>query len=144
MNSDDEMYSIENSDSAEEENDDDEDDDYVMSLDQEPAGAAMKSPRNEEENSEEDFPFDVLTTDQIVQHMADSIKEVNTVVQVDFCCYSGWGDNVFRSLFFISIFFTDFQFDFDNPSSHKSDRYPNSVTHYLQNRLHSTLFALTE
>lgn len=31
---------------------------------------------------EEDFPYDVLSTEEIVQHMVDCIKEVNTVVEI--------------------------------------------------------------
>lgn len=30
----------------------------------------------------EDYPYEVLTTEEIVQHMVDCIKEVNTVVEV--------------------------------------------------------------
>lgn len=30
----------------------------------------------------DDYPFEVLSTEEIVQHMIDSIKEVNTVVEV--------------------------------------------------------------
>lgn len=30
----------------------------------------------------EDYPFEVLSTEQIVQHMVDCIKEVNSVVEV--------------------------------------------------------------
>ena len=30
----------------------------------------------------DDYPFEVLSTEEIVQHMVDSIKEVNTVVEV--------------------------------------------------------------
>jgi ariadne-1 len=30
----------------------------------------------------EDFPYEILTTEQIVQHMIDCIKEVNTIVQL--------------------------------------------------------------
>lgn len=37
------------------------------------------------QNEPEDYPYDVLTTEEIVQHMIDCIKEVNTVVQV--CCF---------------------------------------------------------
>lgn len=46
----------------------------------------------------DDYPFEVLSTEEIVQHMVDSIKEVNTVVEVcsihkikktfNFCYYS--------------------------------------------------------
>ena len=30
----------------------------------------------------DNYPFEVLSTEEIVQHMIDSIKEVNTVVEV--------------------------------------------------------------
>lgn len=30
----------------------------------------------------DDYPFEVLSTEEIVQHMVDSIKEVNMVVEV--------------------------------------------------------------
>lgn len=30
----------------------------------------------------DDYPFEVLSTEEIVQHMVDSIKDVNTVVEV--------------------------------------------------------------
>lgn len=30
----------------------------------------------------EEFPYEVLTTEQIMQHMSDSIREVNSVVQL--------------------------------------------------------------
>lgn len=36
----------------------------------------------EKQNEIEDYPFEVLSTEQIVQHMVDSIKEVNSVIQV--------------------------------------------------------------
>lgn len=34
------------------------------------------------QNLEEDYPYEVLSTENIVQHMVDSIKEVNVVVQI--------------------------------------------------------------
>ena len=34
------------------------------------------------ERHDEDFQYEVLSADQIVQYMVDSIKEVNAVVQV--------------------------------------------------------------
>lgn len=34
----------------------------------------------------EDYPFEVLSTEEIVQHMVNSIKEVNTVVEVSVIC----------------------------------------------------------
>jgi len=82
MNSDDEMYSAENSDG--DEDDIDAEDDYVLTLDQESTDAVMKSVASEENELEEDFKHVVLTADQIVQHMTDCIGEVNTVVQVSF------------------------------------------------------------
>lgn len=39
-------------------------------------------PDPEKKTDVEDFPFEVLSTDNIVQHMIDCIKEVNTVLQV--------------------------------------------------------------
>ena len=36
----------------------------------------------ERQSEPEDYPFEVLTTEEIVQHMVDCIKEVNTVVEV--------------------------------------------------------------
>lgn len=36
----------------------------------------------ERQSEPEEYPFEVLTTEQIVQHMVDSIKEVNTVVEI--------------------------------------------------------------
>lgn len=32
--------------------------------------------------NEEEYQYEVLSTEQIVQHMVDSIKEVNSVIQV--------------------------------------------------------------
>lgn len=32
----------------------------------------------------DEYPFEVLSTEEIVQHMVDSIKEVNTVVEVSY------------------------------------------------------------
>jgi len=77
---DDMMDIIECPDDDDEEEDDDEDDEleeeYVMSLETEPANLAPKAFEDEE------YHYEVLTADQIVQHMVDCIKEVNTVVQV--------------------------------------------------------------
>ena len=36
----------------------------------------------ERANETEEYPFEVLSTEEIVQHMVDSIKEVNMVVEV--------------------------------------------------------------
>jgi hypothetical protein len=35
-----------------------------------------------DQKSEEEYHYEVLSTDQIVQHMVESIKEVNSVIQV--------------------------------------------------------------
>lgn len=41
------------------------------------------------QNDCEDYPYEVLSTEQIVQHMVDSIKDVNSVVEVlyNLCCF---------------------------------------------------------
>lgn len=36
----------------------------------------------ERPNEADEYPFEVLSTEEIVQHMIDSIKEINTVVEV--------------------------------------------------------------
>lgn len=36
----------------------------------------------ERANDVDEYPFEVLSTEEIVQHMVDSIKEVNTVVEI--------------------------------------------------------------
>lgn len=36
----------------------------------------------EKQNEVEEYPYEVLSTEQIVQHMVDSIREVNSVIQV--------------------------------------------------------------
>ena len=52
------------------------DDEFVMGMESEAAAREMHR-----EDSEE-FHFEVMTADQLVQYMVDSIKEVNTVIQV--------------------------------------------------------------
>lgn len=37
---------------------------------------------NQDKFDQDEFPFEVLTADQIVKFMVDSIKDVNVVVQV--------------------------------------------------------------
>lgn len=49
-------------------------DDFPMEVDM--------SCSKERQSEPEDYPFEVLTTEEIVQHMVDCIKEVNTVVEV--------------------------------------------------------------
>ncbi|XP_062554834.1 E3 ubiquitin-protein ligase ariadne-1 [Armigeres subalbatus] len=50
------------------------DDDFAMDVD-------INNPRDRGQQ-EEDYPFEVLTTEEIVQHMVDCIKDVNTVVEI--------------------------------------------------------------
>lgn len=50
------------------------DEDFAMEVD-------INSSR-ERQADNDDYPYEVLTTEQIVQHMVDCIKEVNTVVEV--------------------------------------------------------------
>lgn len=65
-----------NEDSGNEVQDDDDEDDFIgMEMEPEPSSAQDK-------RDVEEFPFEVLTTEQIVQHMVDCIKEVNTIVEV--------------------------------------------------------------
>jgi len=92
-----EMVSAENSKEDEEEEEDvenlevegledvEEDDGYVMSgepgdLADVVRGSGGGATRGGQ--AEEEFRYEVLTADQIVQHMVDCIKDVNTVVQV--------------------------------------------------------------
>lgn len=54
-----------------------EDDDFVeMGLEAEPS-------TTQDKRDAEDFPYEVLPADQIVQFMVECIKEVNAVVQVN-------------------------------------------------------------
>lgn len=50
-------------------------DDFVMDVD-------PQFGSNNKQQDPDDYPFEVLTTDQIVAHMTDCIKEVNSVVEV--------------------------------------------------------------
>lgn len=71
MDSDDDTFDNENVDSG---NVSSGDDDFGMEVDLH---------NNKERQTElDDYIYEVLTTDQIVQHMVDSIKDVNTVVEV--------------------------------------------------------------
>lgn len=40
------------------------------------------STHREKQTDCDDYPYEVLSTEEIVQHMVDSIKEVNSVVEV--------------------------------------------------------------
>jgi len=73
------MFSA-NSDSPE--MDDDEDDEYSPTLSPGYAAAAAAKSLRDDDTVDDDFQYEVLTADQLVQHMVDCIKEVNTVVQV--------------------------------------------------------------
>lgn len=50
------------------------DDDFAMEVE--------SNHNRERQNDAEDYPFEVLSTEQIVQHMVDCIREVNLVVEV--------------------------------------------------------------
>lgn len=71
MESDEDTYDNENVDSG---NVSSGDDDFAMEVD-------INNSKDRQSEPEE-YPFEVLTTDQIVQHMVDNIKEVNAVVEV--------------------------------------------------------------
>ena len=84
MQSEEEMFTT-NSDSPEEEEDEEDTDEYVQTLSPgyAVAAAAAKSVCDSD-TGDDDFPYEVLTAEQLVQYMVDCIKDVNTVVQV--CC----------------------------------------------------------
>lgn len=48
--------------------------DFAMEVE----SAAMR----DRQNDTDDYPYEVLSTEEIVQHMVDCIKDVNTVVEV--------------------------------------------------------------
>ena len=54
-----------------------EDDDDAFGMEMEPEPSSTHDKRDAEE-----FPFEVLTAEQIVHHMVDTIKEVNAIVEV--------------------------------------------------------------
>lgn len=80
------------------------DDEYISYDDQSDSGNVSPEPGQEEDDdldygvdiglgeepstskhdprSDEEYPFEVLSTEQIVQHMVECIKEVNSVIQV--------------------------------------------------------------
>lgn len=45
----------------------------------------ISSAKDRQQEALEDYPYEVLTTEEIVQHMIDCIKDVNTVVEVIRC-----------------------------------------------------------
>lgn len=61
----------------------------------------------------EEYPYEVLSTEEIVQHMVDCIKEVNTVVEVSMLVVNNGvlGNEVTRTLVHCrSIFYVAFSF----------------------------------
>jgi len=66
VDEDDELY---------EEDDDQEDDDDGIGMD-------IVEPSTSQDKHEEEFVYDVLSTDQIVEHMVNCIKEVSNIVEV--------------------------------------------------------------
>ena len=75
MDAEDDFIDMPDEDDEDEDDDDDVEEDYVMNLEPEPTSSLPKS-------FEEEYHYEVLTADQLVKHMIDCIKEVNTVVQV--------------------------------------------------------------
>ena len=63
---------------SEHEMEEEDDDDEFVGMEMEPEAGSTQENRHDEE----EFPFQVLTTEEIVQHMVDCIKEVNAVVEV--------------------------------------------------------------
>lgn len=78
MDSDEDSYDNDNVDSG---NVSSGDDDFAMEVD-------INNTKDRQQETEE-YPFEVLSTEQILQHMVDCIKDVNTVVEVSFffICY---------------------------------------------------------
>lgn len=73
MDSDEDSYDNDNVDSG---NVSSGDDDFAMEVD-------INNTKDRQQETEE-YPFEVLSTEQILQHMVDCIKDVNTVVEVSF------------------------------------------------------------
>ncbi len=67
-------------DSGQEMEDEDDDDEEFIGMEMEPEANTSREKREAEE-----FPFEVKTPEQIVQHMVDCIKEVNAIVEVRKC-----------------------------------------------------------
>lgn len=81
MDSDDETFSLENTESPGEEEEEQEDND----LDIEDACGTSEPSRLTSKRcvvDDDDFRYEVITADEIVDHMAECIREVNTVVQI--------------------------------------------------------------
>ena len=75
---DDTEYDLYDDDTDQDEEEDDDDEFVDMQLDPETSNATERQDLND------DFQYTVLTPDQLVKFMVDSIQEVNVVVQV--CC----------------------------------------------------------
>ena len=69
-------FLYEDEDSGHEIEDDDNEDFIGMEMEPEPSSTPDK-------RDVEDYPCEVLTPEQIVQHMVDCIKEVNAIVEVN-------------------------------------------------------------
>lgn len=80
-------------------------DDFPMEVDM--------SCSKERQSEPEDYPFEVLTTEEIVQHMVDCIKEVNTVVEVSH------GNFLSEILAQVQVIWSDFQCLCDRRNTHK-------------------------
>lgn len=54
----------------------------------------------EKQNEVEEYPFEVLSTEQIVQHMVETIKDVNSVIQVSLSYMSSF--SLVMKIFFVN------------------------------------------
>lgn len=74
MDSDEDSYEMDNVDSGNVSSGDDGDDDFAMEVD---------IPSSQERQTEnDDYQYEVLTTDEIVKHQREIIDEVNNVLKV--------------------------------------------------------------
>ncbi|XP_037935419.1 E3 ubiquitin-protein ligase ariadne-1-like [Teleopsis dalmanni] len=74
MESDDDSFEIENVDSGNVSSGDEGDDDFAMEVD--------IPTSHERQNDTEEFQYEVLTTDEIVQHQREIIDDINNVLKV--------------------------------------------------------------
>ena len=80
MSDDEFFYDDSDSGNVSPESDQDDDDDFI-GVDDVGLGDEPSSSRSDA-RAEDDFPFEVLSTEKIVEHMVDCIKEVNNVIQI--------------------------------------------------------------
>lgn len=84
MDSEDEMLGYEEEEEEEDESDVESSDDNSEFCDM---GMEAEPSNTQDKHEAEEFPYEVLTADKIVQFMVDCIKDVNAVVQVSIYIY---------------------------------------------------------